>query len=430
MSSSAGSGAAEVLNRRCHCISVDRDALRDLLETGANRAGLYASMLAEQPHLFASVPVFLEPGHARQIQSIIRAAEAAMALPGFQEEALAAAPEIARRDHGPRGALDSFDFHLGRDGPQLIEINTNAGGALLNTALAQAQRACCPEVEGLVVGPYPLKELEGVLVEMFREEWRSQRGEASLRGVAVSDDEPERQYLHPEFLLFREMFRRAGLDAAIAPADQLELRDGSLWWRDSRIDLLYNRLTDFYLEEPAHSALRRAYAEGLAVVTPNPRGHALRACKRGLALLSDGDTLRRLGAPEDVVATLVAGVPHTELLAADSAERFWAERRQYFFKPLAGHAGKAAYRGDKLTRKVWAEIQARPYVAQRLVRPSERTIRLEGRELPLKLDVRAYVYAGRLLLLAARLYSGQTTNFRTPGGGFAPVFTLPDAFAV
>jgi hypothetical protein len=24
--------------------------------------------------------------------------------------------------------------------------------------------------------------------------------------------------------------------------------------------------------------------------------------------------------------------------------------------------------------------------------------------------------------MAARLYEGQTTNFRTPGGGFAPIF--------
>jgi hypothetical protein len=29
------------------------------------------------------------------------------------------------------------------------------------------------------------------------------------------------------------------------------------------------------------------------------------------------------------------------------------------------------------------------------------------------------------LLAAARLYQGQTTNFRTPRGGFAPVFFLP-----
>ena len=44
----------------------------------------------------------------------------------------------------------------------------------------------------------------------------------------------------------------------------------------------------------------------------------------------------------------------------------------------------------------------------------------------LKFDVRAYTYAGKLLLLAARTYNGQTTNFRTTGGGFAPVMVVPD----
>jgi hypothetical protein len=39
----------------------------------------------------------------------------------------------------------------------------------------------------------------------------------------------------------------------------------------------------------------------------------------------------------------------------------------------------------------------------------------------LKVDLRAYSYDGEVLLLAARLYRGQTTNFRTEGGGFAPV---------
>lgn len=35
-----------------------------------------------------------------------------------------------------------------------------------------------------------------------------------------------------------------------------------------------------------------------------------------------------------------------------------------------------------------------------------------------------YVYDGQLLLTAARLYQGQVTNFRTPGGGFAPVLVI------
>jgi len=51
------------------------------------------------------------------------------------------------------------------------------------------------------------------------------------------------------------------------------------------------------------------------------------------------------------------------------------------------------------------------------------TILIDGREVPLKLDVRNYVYDGRVQLVAACLYQGQATNFRTAGGGFAPVFT-------
>jgi hypothetical protein len=37
-----------------------------------------------------------------------------------------------------------------------------------------------------------------------------------------------------------------------------------------------------------------------------------------------------------------------------------------------------------------------------------------------------YVYDGTVQPTAARLYQGQTTTFRTAGGGFAPVFTEVD----
>ena len=83
---------------------------------------------------------------------------------------------------------------------------------------------------------------------------------------------------------------------------------------------------------------------------------------------------------------------------------------------------RAAYRGDKLTSRVWQQIKAGDYVAQRMIAPSERGITVDGSPTRLKVDIRAYAYAGDIQLLAARLYQGQTTNFRTQGGGFAPVF--------
>jgi hypothetical protein len=44
----------------------------------------------------------------------------------------------------------------------------------------------------------------------------------------------------------------------------------------------------------------------------------------------------------------------------------------------------------------------------------------------LKFDLRDYAYDGAVQWVAARLYQGQTTNFRTPGGGFAPVYPVPE----
>jgi hypothetical protein len=93
-----------------------------------------------------------------------------------------------------------------------------------------------------------------------------------------------------------------------------------------------------------------------------------------------------------------------------------------FFKPAGGFGGRASYRGDKLTHKTWQQMAGADYVAQALVPPSQRHLS-EG-DVPLKVDIRCYAYRGKPLLFAARIYQGQTTNFRTPGGGFAPVLTL------
>lgn len=108
----------------------------------------------------------------------------------------------------------------------------------------------------------------------------------------------------------------------------------------------------------------------------------------------------------------------------DNADALWKSRKDLFFKPTGGHGGKAVYRGDKLTKGVWAEIAGGGYVAQTLVRPSERMIKIDETPQRRKMDVRLYTYDGQVLLVAARLYQGQTTNFRTPGGGFAPVFMI------
>jgi hypothetical protein len=210
----------------------------------------------------------------------------------------------------------------------------------------------------------------------------------------------------------------------VAGPGELEWRAGRLRHGDLAIDLVYNRLTDFYLEAPASAALRTAYLERAVAVTPHPRAHALYADKRNLALLSDAQRLAALGAGADEIALLVDGVPRTVIVDGANADALWADRRRLFFKPFAGFGGRAAYRGDKLTQKVWQEIAAGGYVAQALVAPGERALE-EDSGRPLKFDLRQFAYEGAVQWVAARLYQGQTTNFRTPGGGFAPVYEGP-----
>ena len=91
---------------------------------------------------------------------------------------------------------------------------------------------------------------------------------------------------------------------------------------------------------------------GAVVLTPHPRAHALHADKRNLIALSDDALLAAWGAAEADRDLLKAAVPQTRMVTAERAAELWTRRRQLFFQPAAGYGAKAAYRGDKLTRRV------------------------------------------------------------------------------
>jgi hypothetical protein len=425
------SDLADALNTGCDCRSLDPTRLRQQLEAEPALLGLAARIEHSRPHLFSATAVFMAPATLQAMADVIAAVEAVVALPSYQAQALARAPAIAARDPGPKGVFMGFDFHLGPPGhpgspgdgsPQLIEINTNAGGAMLNRALARAQQACCAQIVPHLQPTAALDTLDRGWLDSFLNEWALQGRDGRPQRVAIVDEAPDAQYLHPEFLLFGHLFRSAGIDAVICDPAALVFTDGRLRHGGTPIDLVYNRLTDFYLQAPALAPLRAAYEAGAVVLTPHPHAHALFADKRNLAVLSDPQHLAALGAPQPLIDRLVAGVPRTVEVGPGNAETLWAERRALFFKPAAGFGSRATYRGDKLTRRVWADIVGGGYVAQRIARPSARRISVDGQPSDLKLDIRAYAYGGQIQLVAARLYRGQTTNFRTPGGGFAPVF--------
>lgn len=407
------------LNKNCFCVTLDLPSLREAMEREAGEPAFFETFIRPKAHLFSHVPVFLSATTVDEMRAIAAAVETTAQLAAYKAAVLSWAPEIARADHGPIGALMGYDFHLGEDGPRLIEINSNAGGAFLNAFLARAQRACCAEMDI----PPTLLSFEDAAFRMFQNEWIRQRGTGAPERIAIVDDNPPEQYLYLEFVLARRVFAARGVDAVIADASQLRYDDGRLSVDGKTIDLVYNRVTDFSFDQPEHKALQEAYRDGAVVVTPNPHNHALLADKRNLSLLSKPATLEAWGV-EPRLRALLDAVPRTVLVNPDNADALWKSRRDLFFKPTGGHGGKAVYRGDKLTKGAWAEIAEGGYVAQTLVRPSERMIKIDETPQRRKMDVRLYTYDGQVLLVAARLYQGQTTNFRTPGGGFAPVFVI------
>jgi hypothetical protein len=418
--------APETFNASCFCIGVDLDALRGWLQDDLGARGLQRPVVETHPHLFSAAPVFVSREQVDEMVRIARAIETVAANPGYRDRVLRNAPPAAGYQPPAQGILQGYDFHLTPEGPKLIEVNTNAGGALLNIELIRAAHACCDEVAQLVSGP---NEAQGErrVVQMFEDEWRQARGDRPLQRIAIVDEDPPSQYLYPEFLLFQRLFESHGIAAVITDPGDLHWQDGQLRHATGAIDLVYNRLTDFYFEAPAHAVLREAYLAG-AVITPHPREHALYANKRNLALLSDPQQLTAWGVEPAVIDTLVRGVPATEVVTADAAERLWRDRDGLFFKPVSGFAGRGSYRGAKLTRRVFEQILQGSYVAQALVAPGLR-LHAPDAEQPLKFDIRLYAHRGEPLMIAARLYQGQTTNFRTAGGGFAPVFFPPAAAA-
>ncbi|MGB8882824.1 MAG: hypothetical protein WCC44_03040 [Azonexus sp.] len=372
---------------------------------------IFDKLRAQQPQLFSAAAIAVDAATLEAMAEVITAIEAVVALPAWQSRVLAWAPEIARRPVAARGVFLGYDFHLTEEGPKLIEINTNAGGGLINTYLLAAHGRADKAAR-----------VKDAFVDMFREEWRLERGEAPLQRIAIVDENPDEQFLAPEFALFKELFEQHGIAAVIADPRDL-VRDGDrLMCGGEPVDLIYNRLTDFALDATVNTGLRAAFETGDVVLTPHPRAHALYADKRNLMLLSDDAALTALGVDAATSAVLLAGVPQTVAVDPEKEAVFWAGRKRWFFKPPAGFGSRAAYRGDKLTKRVFEEILHGGYIAQEIAPPSEHVVMVGDSEQRMKADIRCFVYDRRIQLVAARLYQGQTTNFRTPGGGFAPVF--------
>jgi hypothetical protein len=375
---------------------------------------------------YAHTLVALERADFEVIRRIVAALHRIAHQAAYQEQIDAGADEVARHQIANTAVFMGYDFHLTPDGPRLIEINTNAGGALLNglhtASLCDPVKLAC-----LCSELIPVETMQARLIRTFEAELHAAHPGVSLRSLAIADDKPDAQFLRPEFELFRQLFASAGIEAQVCDVRDLAFDGAALTLGGRRLDLVYLRDTDWRFEHERSHALRAAYLADAVVVTPSPREHHLLANKQRLTLFSSADALRSFNATSDEVALLGAVVPETRLLDQLGLEAAWRTRREWVFKPAMAYASRAVYRGDKISRRKLEEIvQLGGFVAQRRVEPGEVQVATSDGPRNMKFDVRAYAYRDEVLLLGARAYEGQVTNLRTPGGGFSAICVVRD----
>jgi hypothetical protein len=293
-----------------------------------------------------------------------------------------------------------------RHGPRLIEITPTPGAppSGLHTASPATSEARLP-----VHGPVAGRDTEHKIVETFSSEpqWRG----AGLRPARRDrNDRPREQFLYPEFEPFvtpsyadRGAHRRH-------PRAPPRLAAASRWatgrssWSICAISISRSPGSARVLRE-AYSRARRGHP-----VT----ARALPARRQATPRKSLEPTLRWLGACRR--RFLAAVIPRRE--CSPTVPRPPGEAGRTASPAAAG--SRAVYRGDKISRKKFDSILPEAgYVAQRRVDPGLVTVETGSGPRAMKFDVRAYAYRDQVLLLGARVYEGQVTNLRSPGGGFS-----------
>ena len=357
----------------------------------------------------ASLP---RPALVRMIR-LVRTLHRLSHLPAYRQLVESQVPETARFDPGHDAVMMGYDFHLAPTGPQLIEVNTNAGGGLL---------AYLAQVPGSVLAGNPLPtRLKNQLLTSFAAEMRAFSDGRSdrPRRIAILDERPEEQYLYGEMEAFAELFTANwGVPTIIRDPSGLDGGPEGVYSDGLPVDLIYNRHCDFYLERPELAGLRAAYRAKTVCLTPNPFVYGLLADKRRLVLWSDPVTLAKVGLPQRDVELITALVPVSRLLANGDPEDFWTRRDDLVFKPVSRFGSRGVLLGRKISRSRFNTLLSEETLVQQLVPPS--LTPADGQE-PFKTDFRLYAYRNQVLGVAARLYHGQVTNLRTPGGGFAAV---------
>lgn len=362
-------------------------------------------MASELPISPVSVP--LSQRDLRSMLELVRTLFRLSQLPAYRQLVVPDLPAVAAHDPGHASLMMGYDFHLTPEGPRLIEVNTNAGGLFI------AREAFIAHGSELTA------RFSERLLQSFLREWRDYAGDArSLQTLVIMDDNPSEQSMLAEMQACCNWLNEQGFSARVVAPEELQGGADGIYLGSQKIDLIYNRHCDFFLESEQLAFLRRAYLDGQVCLSPNPFAYGLLADKRRMILWSDSEALAPLGLSSDDTQRLLELVPRSRLLADLDPDEVWQERKRLVFKPTTLFGSRGVILGKSMTRKRFASMDPQTTLVQDLVAPS---VEQDDQGRKFKVDLRLFIYREQLLGVTARLYQGQVTNLRSEGGGFAPV---------
>lgn len=296
----------------------------------------------------------------------------------------------------------SYDFHLtAEQKPKLIEINTNAAFLTLGHFLYQAHELNT----GL---NFKIQDLKG----LFLEELKYQNKFPAQPHILIVDKNPFEQKMFLEFLIVQELIQSFGWQCSI---------DDVANYPKYNPDVVYNRYTDFYLNNPESQVMRQDFLTQKTCFSPNPFEYFLLADKQRMIDWTQSDFwdgLKFSQTDRDLISHVL---PLTLSFKPELKEMLWSQRRKLFFKPKNSYGSKQSYKGASISKKVFDEVANENFLAQELVPAPETTIHTPDGPQDFKYDLRCYAYRDELQLVIARVYQGQVTNLKTKWGGFAPV---------
>jgi hypothetical protein len=309
------------------------------------------------------------------------------------------APPVCKFNPGNTGVCMGYDFHITENNPYLIEINTNVAG----------------------LGVLPIEDdLVKKIQEMFVKDYILAFPGQELKTIAIVDESPESQHFYQEFIFYQKILSQAGWTVVICdPKDLSTGEAGALFYKDQKIDLVYLRLTDFYLKTAEVTHIQQAYLQKKVCVSPPPRAFHVLGDKSRFKIFGDKDHLKSFGLSDKEAESLISVIPKTFNIKDKPLEYWQDNRKKYVFKFVDKFGGRGVYLGSTVTHKKMPQLYEQDRIAQELIPPGK-VIDPKSQK-TLKFDLRIVTYQYQWIAALARVYEGMITNFQSPLSAVLPV---------